>query len=480
MADTTSFSTSWFFIRPEHEDLLNALVQEMHEPDGVDGEWASEGAELYLLGSVEKGFPLVGSGIREGSPSISERAITRVQKKDRRFRAVTFPPMDDAGNVRVESLLAPLLEPDTWVVVESLMNDNHSWSYAVVLKHADGRRKRLDGGDLQTQLRDALGVAPIDAGAVAAARAARPIPPPPESSPTLVPSPTRVPSTATRGRDRVQRRPRGFTPMKRESHTVNGHTFELVHCPPGTFTMGSPEDEAGREDNETQHEVTLTRGFALGVFPVTQALWQAVTGKNPSEYQYDDEAPRRPVELVSWFDAVRFCNALSAKLGLAAAYTIGEGWAPEVTCAFTASGFRLPTESEWEYAARSGGDALVYAGSDDLSEVGWYDDTEYDDEGEEVSPASIDCPQPVGGKAPTRWGLYDLSGNVGEWCWDRSGDYPSEASTDPVGEDASPDRVDRGGSCLDAADCARAAGRHWFNPGHCSELIGLRLARTIA
>ena len=85
--------------------------------------------------------------------------------------------------------------------------------------------------------------------------------------------------------------------MQRESHTVNGQTFELVHCPPGTFTMGSPEDEADREDNETQHEVTLTRGFALGVFPVTQALWEAVTGENPSAFQDGDDAPQRVREL---------------------------------------------------------------------------------------------------------------------------------------------------------------------------------------
>jgi formylglycine-generating enzyme required for sulfatase activity len=174
-----------------------------------------------------------------------------------------------------------------------------------------------------------------------------------------------------------------------------------------------------------------------------------------------------PVETVSWFDAVRFCNALSAKLGLAAAYTIGEGEAPAVTCDFSASGFRLPTEAEWEYAARSGGDAFVYAGSDDCEEVGWYDDN------------SDGQAQPVGGKAATRWGLYDLTGNVWEWCWDRSGDYPSETSTDPLGEDYGPDRVYRGGSWYDDAYSARAAYRFGHRPGYRDDLLGLRLARTI-
>jgi formylglycine-generating enzyme required for sulfatase activity len=209
-------------------------------------------------------------------------------------------------------------------------------------------------------------------------------------------------------------------------------------------------------------------------------LWEAVTGENPSKLKDSDDAPQRPVETVSWFDAVRFCNALSAKLGLAAAYTIGEGAEPEVTCDFAATGFRLPTEAEWEYAARSGGDAFVYAGSDDLAEVGWYDDTEYDDEGDEVSPASVDCPQPVGGKAPTRRGLHDLSGNVSEWCWDRGSRYPTKASTDPVGEDKGLFRVFRGGSWSLTAGFARAACRGPGSPDVRSGFIGLRLSRTIA
>ncbi len=255
--------------------------------------------------------------------------------------------------------------------------------------------------------------------------------------------------------------------MQRESHTVNGQTFELVHCPPGTFTMGSPEDEADREDNETQHEVTLTRVFALGVFPVTQALWEAVTGENPSEPQGGDDAPQRPVDTVSWFDSVRFCNALSAKLGLAAAYTVGEGEEPEVTCDVTASGFRLPTEAEWEYAARSGGDAFVYAGSDDIDEVGWDQDN------------SNQSSLPVGCKMATRWGLYDLTGNVLEWCWDRFGDYPSESSTDPVGAGEGLDRVYRGGCWCSTAGYARAARRDRDDPGYCYSYLGLRLSRTI-
>ena len=260
------------------------------------------------------------------------------------------------------------------------------------------------------------------------------------------------------------------TDMQRETHTIKDQTFELVHCPPGTFTMGSPEDEPHRQDVEGQHEVTLTRAFALGVVPVTQALWEAVTGKNPSNCKDGDDAPQRPVHIVSWRDSVRFCNALSANLGLAPAYVIGKGTTPTVTCDLGASGFRLPTEAEWEYAARSGGDAFLFAGSDDLDEVGWY----LDNLGDFVGPQS------VAGKRPTRWGLYDMSGNVWEWCWDvRSGASDGQV-TDPVGAQSGPFRVVRGGSWYRTADRARAAFRGGYAPGARESAVGLRLARTIA
>jgi formylglycine-generating enzyme required for sulfatase activity len=229
--------------------------------------------------------------------------------------------------------------------------------------------------------------------------------------------------------------------------------------------MGSPAAEPDRNSDEAQREVTVTRSFALGMVPVTQGLWEAVTGQNPSRFHDRDDASQRPVETVSWFDAVRFCNALSVKLGLAPAYTIGDGDEPVVSCDFGATGFRLPTEQEWEYAARSGGDAFVYAGSDDLDEVGWYDQSD------------IGSTQPVAGKRPTRWGVYDLSGNVWEWCWDVYRDHSAgpDVSVAP-GEER---RVSRGGSWFSTAAVARAANRYSYYPGVRHDFLGVRLSRTI-
>ena len=214
--------------------------------------------------------------------------------------------------------------------------------------------------------------------------------------------------------------------------------------------MGSPEDEEDRSDAETQHEVTLTQPFALGRVPVTQALWEAVTGENPSWYTEGDDAPQRPVETVSWFDAVRFCNALSEASGLSPAYTIGKGDEPSVRCDFTAPGFRLPTEAEWEYAVRSA-DAPVT-----------YEDV--------VSEPPGDDPQPVGGDRPTRWGFHDV-GALCEWCWDLYGAYPKRTVSDPRGAARGSMRVSRGGVLLST--------RLQSYPYSSEERGGLRLARTL-
>jgi sulfatase modifying factor 1 len=241
-------------------------------------------------------------------------------------------------------------------------------------------------------------------------------------------------------------------------------SFDVVYVPPGEFEMGSPPTEEGRFGDETQHRVRLTRGFELGVFPVTQALYAAVMGVNPSSFKGD----QLPVENVSWFDAVRLCNAVSRACGLPEAYSIGPGGEPTVSWSWSSVGFRLPTESEWEYAARSG-TRHVYAGGDDRAAVGWFEDN------------SGGSTHPVGQKRSNAWGLHDMSGNVFEWCWDGYGDYPKGVSTDPTGgaPASGSDRVGRGGSWFVGPLFARVAYRGSNAPGGRGSGLGVRLLRTV-
>ena len=191
----------------------------------------------------------------------------------------------------------------------------------------------------------------------------------------------------------------------------------MVVIPKGEFTMGALEDDGDAYDSEKpRHKVTLTRDFLMGKYQVTQALWDSVMGSNPSY----SKGANRPVEYVSWFDVVEFCNKLSEREGLEPAYTIN---GDDVTCNWNAKGYRLPTEAEWEYSARSG-QRFKYSGSNNVDEVAWYDDNS----GSETHP--------VGLKKPNGFGLYDMSGNVYEWCWDRFGGYSSGSQTDPTGPDS--------------------------------------------
>jgi formylglycine-generating enzyme len=181
-------------------------------------------------------------------------------------------------------------------------------------------------------------------------------------------------------------------------------------------------------------------------------------GENPSKFKRAD----RPVEKVSWFDAVRFCNRLSEREGLRPAYRInGE----DVSSDWGADGYRLPTEAEWEFAARAGTD-LKYAGSDNLDEVGWYDEN------------SDDETHPVGAKKANAWNLHDMSGNVWEWCWDWTGDYSSGTATDPRCPSSGSIRVCRGGSWFYDAGNARVAYRFGRFPGFRRDYNGFRLSRS--
>ena len=219
---------------------------------------------------------------------------------------------------------------------------------------------------------------------------------------------------------------------------------ECVWCPPGQFMMGSPLSELDRDSDEEQHEVVLTRGFFLSETECTQGQWEAVMGGNPSYFR----GTERPVEHVSWEEAVEYCRKLTAKQR-------AEGILPSCW------EWRLPTEAEWEYAARAGTTGARYG---ELDAIGWYDGNS----GSETHRVSQ--------KAANAWGLHDMNGNVWEWCSDWYGDYPTGNVTDPKGPSSGSSRVNRGGSWSNGARYARSAGRRGLVPGRRSSNLGFRPA----
>jgi len=236
----------------------------------------------------------------------------------------------------------------------------------------------------------------------------------------------------------------------------------MVRINGGTFTMGSPSSEPERWDDETQHQVTVS-SFYMGKYEVTQKEYQEVMGTNPSSFKGDN----LPVECVSWFDAVEYCNALSRKEGLTPAYTINESGNRTVTWNRSANGYRLPTEAEWEYACRAGTTTAYNTGANINNNTGWYDAN------------SAGSTQEAGQKPANAWGLYDMHGNVWEWCWDWFGDYTSGTQTDPVGASSGSDRVSRGGGWFDSAQGVRSAFRNYGTPSYRYSNLGFRLVRNV-
>ena len=204
--------------------------------------------------------------------------------------------------------------------------------------------------------------------------------------------------------------------------------FFMVYVEEGKFMMGDNKSEYKEEKPE--HEVELSP-FFMAQFPVTQNLYKAVSSDQPSEYTGDN----RPVEQVTWYDAVNFCESLNKALKLENPFT---GEKDDVTADLRSAGFRLPTEAEWEYAAREGslGSRQKYSGSDDLDSVGWYNENC----GYETKP--------VGLKLPNGLGLYDMSGNVWEWCldWYKDDFYKKSPKKNPCNLSKGSLRVLRGGS----------------------------------
>ena len=251
----------------------------------------------------------------------------------------------------------------------------------------------------------------------------------------------------------------------------------MVEIPPGLFLMGGGEEAVAH-----RHPVKITRPFLLGVAPVTQREYEAVTGKNPSDFKGADH----PVEGVSWLDAVRFCNTLSREAGYEECYVIL--WqdvqvddhvfqVEEVRWkGLCCPGYRLPTEAEWEYACRAGAEGERYGPVDDIA---WHRDN------------SENTTHPVGQKAPNAWGLYDLLGNVSEWCWDmhqeswdpqgrrwrRRAHYPDGIASDPTGPSVGNDRISRGDQ---ACASLGVASRNWLYYTNNRRDLGFRLARSLA
>ncbi|MEP7127059.1 MAG: formylglycine-generating enzyme family protein [Byssovorax sp.] len=249
----------------------------------------------------------------------------------------------------------------------------------------------------------------------------------------------------------------------------------LRWVPPGKFLMGSPEEQAGREENEgPQHEVELSDGFWLADTPCTQALWRAVIGSNPSQFG----SPDRPVERVSWDD----CKEFLERLGLLV----------------PGLGARLPTEAEWEYACRAGTTTATWVGDLDikglnnaspLDAIAWYggnsghgfelkqgyDSSYWPEKRYQHTKAGS---RPVRGKQPNPLGLHDMLGNVYEWCEDRYGEYNATTAMDPRGPDVGSNRVFRGGSWSSQAGYVRAASHLGGDPSLRAAYLGFRLARS--
>ena len=238
-----------------------------------------------------------------------------------------------------------------------------------------------------------------------------------------------------------------FCQQLKEITNCIGMKMVLLHF--GSFTMGSPKDEVGRKDNETPHVVTISKSFYLGVQELSQSQYEEVMGRNPSHFK----GAKNPVENVTWDEAVSFCKKLSDM--------------PEENAA--GHEYRLPTEAEWEYACRAGSKtAYSFGGSTQpLGANAWF--------GEGPRGKT----HPVGKKKANNWGLFDMHGNVSEWCQDWYGDYPAGAVTDPQGDDKSAYRVIRGGRWYYDAALCRSAIRTADNASYSDHSIGFRVAMSL-
>jgi len=269
-------------------------------------------------------------------------------------------------------------------------------------------------------------------------------------------------------------------PAAKAGDTVKFGDTEIVFIEGGTYTMGSPENENERGVDENQHKVTIS-SFWMSRFEVTQKEYSEVTGTNPSSFSGDN----LPVEQISWYDAVEYCNKLSEKHGLKPFYKIDKNKKDPNnrdsgdTLKYTVKilggdGFRLPTEAEWEYACRGGTTTAFHYGDSLASTMAnFHGGYPYNAD----SGVSREKTTPVGYFKPNAYGLYDMHGNVYEWCWDWHGAY-GEAVSDPMGPISGDGRIVRGGSWYIWGRSLRSAYRLKYKPSLRENIIGMRVVRS--
>ena len=240
--------------------------------------------------------------------------------------------------------------------------------------------------------------------------------------------------------------------------------YELQEIRPGSFMMGAlPDDPQANFFEQARHNVELTKKIYVGQNLVSQELWKAVMGSNPSQFKGEDH----PVDSISWFDAIAFCNRLSELQDLETVYREED---EKIICDWDAVGYRLLTEAEWEYCAR-GGDTHLFAGSENADEVAWYRHN------------TGRTSQPIGQKNPNGYGLQDMSGNLEEWVWDGYWEMEyhdrlksGQTIVDPRGPEERPLRITRGGSWFSPPQFIRTSVRYHNEPDCRLNIIGLRVA----
>jgi formylglycine-generating enzyme required for sulfatase activity len=234
---------------------------------------------------------------------------------------------------------------------------------------------------------------------------------------------------------------------------TNSTGMKFAWIPAGTFMMGSPKEEKERKPDEIQHKVTLTKGFYMGVYPVTQDEWQAVMGRNPSFFKGEKNLP---VERVSWEDCQQFVKKLGDK---------------------EKKPYRLPTEAEWEYACRAGTTTpFHFGGTISTDQANYLGDVAYGDGSKGVYRKKT---TPVGSFPANAWGLHDMHGNVWQRCQDWYGEYPQMDIVDPPGPKTGKDRVMRGGSWGTFPDYCRSACRYKLVPTWGDDAIGVRVCFNV-